>query len=891
MYDFIGTLGRAAIITGFIASAVAVFAYLRSFTKPDALRLGRGGYHVMAVSVMVASAALLILIVKHQFQFHYVWSYSSRDLPLGLLMSTFFAGQEGSFLLWALMTILIGVVLMPYTEKHGYEKEVMPIFTLIGSFLLLLTITKNPFALIDAAVIPADGRGLNPLLQNFWMQIHPPVLFAGFAAVSVPFAWAVGALIKKQHQEWIDRAFPWVVGGSMILGMGIMLGGYWAYETLGWGGWWGWDPVENSSLLPWIVCTALVHSMLVQKRTKGLMMTNYVLAIITFVLVLYSTFLTRSGVLGDASVHSFVDPGRLPYTLLVLFMFMFIDIGHSLLFIRFTKWGKNLWEKFTGVRRYLLLYLIIVGPSIPVFAQISGDLVPVFHDAQAAAGSIAGFFLFLLEVVAHGLNILSYLWIPALVFKLGLIVYTFTGRLHSETEFQSFEILSRETWLGIGSAVLLGFSVIVILGTSLPIIPHVIIDAVNSVLGIFSSTASLGNTVSAEFYDALTWPIGVVIGLITGFTILLKWRANTGGEIWKKMRMGLVVSIAITAVLVALGIRNFAMILLTFAGVFSIVLNVQIGVKILRGNPRFTGAYVAHIGVAMMLIGIVTSGFYGQKIILELEKNKPQSAYGYDMTYIGYEPFYNGERFHFLVRLEKDGQEVTVLKPVMFMHNYGGSESLSRNPDIAEYIHKDIYLEPQGLLQPDHEDEGEKATLAKGESIQIGDYEITFERFDLSNMDREAMMENGGEMRIGGIFRVKKYGGKEQVLKPFVTTRQGEMDYEPASVENGDLEITLVRMNVDPEDPSKSQAEIRTRNPQGGGKHKAETLIVEASLKPFMSLIWGGVTFMMIGLFIAILRRAHDARKTLSRQPVDTRVVRPAPEAREKEVEPAEKEV
>ena len=152
----------------------------------------------------------------------------------------------------------------------------------------------DPFALVEGGQVPADGRGLNPLLQNFWMQIHPPILFFGFASMTPPFALAIAALIQKKYQDWVVSSLPWVVGGAMVLGLGISLGGFWAYETLGWGGWWGWDPVENSSLLPWLVSVSLVHTMLTQKRTKGLIMTNFILAILAFVMVLYSTFLTRS---------------------------------------------------------------------------------------------------------------------------------------------------------------------------------------------------------------------------------------------------------------------------------------------------------------------------------------------------------------------------------------------------------------------------------------------------------------------------------------------------------------------------------------------------------------------------------------------------------------------
>ena len=178
-----------------------------------------------------------------------------------------------------------------------------------------------------------EGKGLNPLLQNFWMQIHPPILFVGFAMSAVPFAFANASLIKNDYRDWVKQSLPWLLVGTMVLGLAIMLGGYWAYGILGWGGYWGWDPVENSSLIPWLVGVASVHTMLIQKKTQSsggagrFVKTNIILSMLVYILVLYSTFLTRSGILGDSSVHSFAEPGMLVYLLLVIFMLTFLIMG------------------------------------------------------------------------------------------------------------------------------------------------------------------------------------------------------------------------------------------------------------------------------------------------------------------------------------------------------------------------------------------------------------------------------------------------------------------------------------------------------------------------------------------------------------------------------------
>jgi len=320
-------IGGLLVKLAFVACSVSVLAYARCHLResPQALTIGRLGFITTILAVLLSAATLLYLILTHQFQYTYVWSYSSRDLPTPLLISTFYAGQEGSFMLWALYTALIGIFLLRHSARHGYEAQVMSVFGGIELMLLLMLLVKNPFLSVwesfpgevGAGFLPADGRGLNPLLQNYWMVIHPQVLFSGFAAMGVPYAYAVAAMLKRDYDSWFKAATPWLVFGTFVLGTGIMMGGVWAYETLGWGGYWGWDPVENSSLVPWLVGVAAIHTTLSQRKRGAFVRTNLALGILCFILVVYSTFLTRSGVLGDTSVHSFVDPGMWAYWLLV----------------------------------------------------------------------------------------------------------------------------------------------------------------------------------------------------------------------------------------------------------------------------------------------------------------------------------------------------------------------------------------------------------------------------------------------------------------------------------------------------------------------------------------------------------------------------------------------
>lgn len=383
-------IGGLFVKLAFVACSISVLAYARYHLRESsqALTIGRLGFLTSILAVLLSAATLLYLILTHQFQYTYVWSYSSRDLPTPLLISTFYAGQEGSFMLWALYTGLIGIFLLRHSARHGYEAQVMSVFAGIELMLLLMLLVKNPFLYVweafpgevKAGFLPADGRGLNPLLQNYWMVIHPQVLFSGFAAMGVPYAYAIAAMLKRDYDSWFRAATPWLVFGTFVLGTGIMMGGVWAYETLGWGGYWGWDPVENSSLVPWLVGVAAIHTTLSQRKRGAFVRTNLVLGILCFILVVYSTFLTRSGVLGDTSVHSFVDPGMWAYWLLVGMLLLAASVPF-ILFVR--RWKEfphrpvrhhyisREFALFLGASTLVIIaVLVTIGTSSPMITEI-----------------------------------------------------------------------------------------------------------------------------------------------------------------------------------------------------------------------------------------------------------------------------------------------------------------------------------------------------------------------------------------------------------------------------------------------------------------------------------------------------------------------------------------
>jgi cytochrome c-type biogenesis protein CcmF len=341
------------------------------------LRLGRAGFYIMTAFVSLASVYLWYLIFSHQFQVSYIYRYTSRDLGLGYLFSAFWAGQEGSFLFWALMMALMGVL---YVRTAGrLESWSMLILNIIQAAFLILLIIASPFVLQGST--PADGAGLNPLLQNPWMVIHPPVLFLGYAAIAIPFVIALAALIKKDYEHWVKQALPWSLFSSITIGAGIILGAYWAYKVLGWGGYWGWDPVENSSLIAWMVVLAFFHGLLITRFRGSFQKTNFSMAIFSFVLVLYATFLTRSGVLADFSVHSFQDLGITAY--LTLYIFAALLAGILILInrrkeipkkpISFDIITKEQILVFTVWAILFSAFLILIGTSFPLITQLIGN--------------------------------------------------------------------------------------------------------------------------------------------------------------------------------------------------------------------------------------------------------------------------------------------------------------------------------------------------------------------------------------------------------------------------------------------------------------------------------------------------------------------------------------
>ena len=300
-------LGRAALLLALAAAAYVVWAALRS-RRPGGrayLQSAERGVHAVFGFTTLAIVTMWAALLTDDFGLRNVAEYSSTTLSPAYKLTALWGSQAGSLLLWAWILSAFSSLVV-YVNRHR-NRELMPIVMAvmmgIGIFFLsLLSFVTSPFETLAQA--PAEGRGLNPLLQNFYMQIHPPMLYLGYVGLSVPFAFAIAALVTRRlDTAWITSMRRWTILSWLFLGIGILLGAKWAYETLGWGGYWAWDPVENAAFMPWLVATAFLHSVMVQERRGMLKVWNMVLVILTFSLCLFGTFLTRSGII--ASVHAF----------------------------------------------------------------------------------------------------------------------------------------------------------------------------------------------------------------------------------------------------------------------------------------------------------------------------------------------------------------------------------------------------------------------------------------------------------------------------------------------------------------------------------------------------------------------------------------------------------
>ncbi|MCZ2152138.1 MAG: heme lyase CcmF/NrfE family subunit [Bryobacterales bacterium] len=378
-------LGALAILLALCLSAYAVAASItgRMRQKPLLVLSGQRAVYAIWFLLTIASGILVYSLIAGDFRLAYVAKHSNRAMPLVYKFASWWGGMEGSLLLWAWLLSGYSAILV-FTNRNKF-RDMMPYVTAIlmavqAFFLVLIAFPENPFQVLAVGrgitEVP-DGNGLNPLLQYWTMAAHPPMLYLGYVGFTVPFAFAMGSLITRQPGDaWIHTTRRWTLITWMFQGTGILLGAGWAYSVLGWGGYWGWDPVENASLLPWITATAFLHSVMMQEKKGMMKVWNMVLISATFFLCIFGTFLTRSGIVG--SVHAFAQSPIGKYFIAFLAIGIAATVYLILDRLEYLKSESQLESVVSRESSFLFNNLILLASC---FAVLWGTIFPVISEA------------------------------------------------------------------------------------------------------------------------------------------------------------------------------------------------------------------------------------------------------------------------------------------------------------------------------------------------------------------------------------------------------------------------------------------------------------------------------------------------------------------------------
>ncbi len=843
IHTFIGNLGHFLVIAAFITALIATYGYVKSVYATDPAekkswaKYARGVFFLHGIAVAGIVGALFYIIHNHYFEYHYAYSHTSAILPVYYQISSFWEGQEGSFLLWIFWNMILGMVLI--ATNKTWEAPIMTVFALVQGFLVSMIlgavffnikIGSSPFMLlrdvIDAPIfktdpnfVPEDGTGLNPLLQNYWMVIHPPTLFLGFATTLIPFAYCIAGLWLGKFREWIRPALPWALFSGVVLGVGILMGGYWAYETLNFGGYWNWDPVENAVYVPWIVLVAAIHTMIAFRKSSSALKTSIILVISSFILILYSTFLTRSGILGDSSVHSFTD---------------------------------------LGLSGQLLIYLL-------AFIAIS-----IFLAVRA--------------------------W------------------KHLPSDEKETSTYSREFWIFMGAAVLclMGFQVII--PTSLPVY--------NAILENFGIESNLAPPVDAvQFYTQFQLWFSIALAILSGTGQFFWWNKMDKTKLKDELLIPIVSSLILSALVIILAkVTHLPYMLLLTAGIYSVVANGKILARVIKSNYKLSGGAIAHIGVALMLIGILFSSGYSKIISINntgmvwhkdfpdeinqknllLFLNEPRQMAGYSLNYKGLrklvEDFPGYVKSHHLEATSNPTKAIA-LKPIAYndkvYFNPGDTVTLKNHetsyfeidytkangkvftlyptvqinkqmdmtvysPDINRTFGMDLYTHVRTFPDPAQETEWSEP---KEESIRVGDTFIVNDFIaELTNVEKidnvRGVELNGEDVAVKAIITIQ---GKEQeyVIEPIYIIKNRMAGRLPDI--SHELGIKMSLLNIDPKS-GKFTFDISTT--------QKDWIILEAVEKPLINVLWIGTLIMVAGFIMAIHRRYTEFIKMRDKETV-----------------------
>ena len=545
VYAVIGYLGAGALLAGLVMGGFSAVLSFWAGWRENAVfvRIGRRAFYASAAMILVAAALLVVGLLSHDFSLAYVTEHTDLSTPIPLIVAAFYGGQEGSLLYWALVLSLLGSASLIASSSLGVRLAAYAagILASIETFLLVvLVIVASPFDLLP--ITPPDGLGLNPVLRDGGMLIHPPVVLAGFASFAIPFSFAAAALLAgRSDAAWIAHTRRFALMAWALQSTGLVLGMWWAYHVLGWGGYWGWDPVENVALMPWLATTAYLHSSQVQERRGRLKAWNFGLVILAFLLVVFGTFIVRSGVV--PSVHTF------------------------------------------------------------------------------AVSAIGPWFLGFLSV--------------CLVFSIGLLALR-AGSLASTT--RPAPTVSRESAFVLQNLLLIGVIVVVFWGTVLPLV---------------SGLVGQERVVGVPYYERAAGPLFVLLLALMAAGPLLPWR-HAGSSLLQSLRWPIGAAGIVEAALLVAGVRSvpalLAIPLAAAAGTTCLVEYSRMGVKLRRSQQgwaqaaavivrkrRRYGAYLAHLGMVVLVVGVAGSHFWQQEKDVSLRPGARVSVAGYTLTYTGAE--------------------------------------------------------------------------------------------------------------------------------------------------------------------------------------------------------------------------------------------------------------
>lgn len=809
-----GNLGHFFVITSFVAALFSAFSYYRSAqtetlnqrASSSWLLMGRNGFIIHAAAVFGIFISLYYIISNHLFEYHYAWEHSSRALPTQYLLSCFWEGQQGSFLLWTIWHGVLGLVVM--RTSKALESRTMAIISLVQvalcSMLLgfylgpEIKIGSTPFALLrhqmqgapifsspDYMSFIKDGNGLNPLLQNYWMVIHPPVLFLGFATTLIPFAYAMAALWKGDYKEWVKPAINWSLFSGAVLGTGIMMGGAWAYESLTFGGYWAWDPVENASLVPWLTLVAGLHTLVVFRATGRSLAATFILLILTYLLVWYSTFLTRTGVLGDTSVHAFTGEGKSLYWHLLAVLGVLGVLGIGALVYRWRRLPSVKTEEATSSREFwmfigsIILLIsaiqIILSTSLPVWSplveKISGkkpappvDPVRMYNNIQV--------------------------WVAIFIACASAAVLYLKFK---KTETKQF-------WVRIGITGLTGLVI------ALLIIWRMQIDAWQYAFLVFAACFS------------------VVANLYYGISIQKGSLRKMGASI---------THLGFAMMLIGIVLSSYRKEVISFN---------MLGVNLGFNNEKKSAADNARENRENTVLFRNTPVVMGEYLAIykgdSTSKEDPRTFY----------------RVDYLRRDSATGavKESFSLYPDAFV-NPKGQEGLIANPASKHYFDRDIFTYVTSVIDPKKRGDTvsyKKHTVKAGDSIFFNNGYLVFEGFDKEVHDPRYVPQ-AGDVAVKAKLSVYDIKGKVAQLAPVYYIRDRYEGFVEDTAK--DLHLFARFAHIVPE---QNAAEIMVKQ----ADEKSDYIVLKAMVFPYINVLWLGTIVMVLGFFLSLWNRVKQKK-------------------------------